>query len=132
MKQKHAILISLLVVGLILVFGIYKISHSTDQKKSAITQVQQGLAQSNKNGDPIASGTANITNPHYFDKNTWLVASVVPANGEQASTAVVIMQLVNKQFQVFAGPGSLFTSDALSGAPADVVQYVNNLGYTQQ
>jgi len=84
------------------------------------------LATSLPGARPTVSGYT-IRNVRYFDSNTWAIAQLVPPkNGGDITT--VAMQMVGPFYQTILGPGTSFSSNATTGLPTDVTQYLNSRG----
>lgn len=130
---------TLLLIGALLLTGgfvvkqfllgspIQVVLQSSDPFVGAISQSlagTQGTSVLPKNGTDFM-----LENTARFDNGQWVVTSIKPL-GNNAEKSVVVLNNSSGLYQVVIGPGTSFPVTQLSGLPADVAQYLKDLGLT--
>lgn len=108
---------------------------STSPQNATDSQVLQSITG---NSSATGSETLHLDDKYvvdqkkYFDNNEWLLAHITPKAAGTAESAYVIMYGKNSNYSVIAGPGSSFPRDVLVDVPADVVNYLDSLGFVSE
>lgn len=92
------------------------------------SQISQAFTSSANTGPlPVSGKDYTLTDTKYFDNRQWVVTSIKPLN-QTITEGMAILQLQHGIYTVVLGPGTAFASTDVQTMPADLVQYLNQVG----
>jgi hypothetical protein len=117
-----------IVVALIIRVALLGGAAVADPKPNDIDAGVSESVLSSLSGD--MSGDFKLSNIHYFEDKSWVVAEIRPKDVSLAESDLVVLQRQDKAYQVVLGPGSIFPLSTLENIPVSVKDYLVTSGNT--
>ena len=124
------VLIGILIITIVGYQLILSGTHTSGSAESTIgDQVSQSITNPlDPDKVPVEGKDYKISDKHYFENKTWMVATIESTKENGADPATIVMKLENGAYVMALGPGTSFPPEVTTGLPDSVYKYLNEQG----